>query len=491
MLLVRKGNPKAIKDWDDLTKAGVSVITPNPKTSGGARWNYLAAWGYALKHNGGDQAKARDFVARIYKNVPVLDSGARGSTTTFVERGLGDVLIAWENEALVALKEFGNDKFEVVYPSVSILAEPPVALVDKVAQRHGTTAVAEAYLKYPLLRAGTGGHRAKFLSSAPQAGRGQVSQTVSRDPDVHGGRHFRRMAHGAKDPLRRRRSVRSDLSAGKMTSLKQRSILPGFGLTMGYTLIYLAAIVLLPLSTIFFKTATLSMREFLSIVTSPRTIAAYRLSITAAAGGALINSIFGLALAWSIVRYDFPARRIIDALVDLPLALPTSVAGITLTTIYASNGWIGRWFEPIGIRIAFAPLGIMLALTFVGLPFAVRTVQPVIEDLDAESEEAAATLGASRFQTLMRVIAPALLPAVLTGFALAFARGLGEYGSVVFISGNMPMRTEVVPLLIMSKLEQFDYPGATAIAIVMLSISFLMLLTINLLQRWSSKRLMA
>ncbi len=277
-----------------------------------------------------------------------------------------------------------------------------------------------------------------------------------------------------------------------MSNSNQRgSILPGFGLTMGYTLVYLAVIVLIPLSTIFFKTATLTFREFLAIVTSPRTIAAYKLSITAAAGGAAINSIFGPALAWSLVRYDFPCRRIIDGLVDLPLALPTSVAGITLTTIYASNGWIGRWFEPLGVRIAFAPLGIILALTFVGLPFAVRTVQPVIEDLDPESEEAAATLGASRLQTMVRVIAPAMMPAIITGFALAFARGLGEYGSVVFISGNMPMRTEVVPLLIMSKLEQFDYPGATAIAIVMLSISFLMLLAINLLQRWSSRRLMA
>src|SRR5271170_3032288 len=273
--------------------------------------------------------------------------------------------------------------------------------------------------------------------------------------------------------------------------LKRRSILPGFGLTMGYTLMYLTVIVLVPLSTIFFKTAELSWTQFWSIVTAPRTVAAYRLSISAAAAGALINSTFGPALAWSLVRYDFPGRRIIDALVDLPLALPTTVAGITLTAIYATNGWIGRWFEPLGIRIAFAPLGIIVALTFVGLPFAVRTVQPVIEDLDPESEEAAATLGASRFQTVIRVIAPALLPAMLTGFALAFARGLGEYGSVVFISGNMPMRTEVVPLLIMSKLEQFDYPGATAIAIVMLSISFAMLLTINLLQRWSSRRLAA
>ena len=273
--------------------------------------------------------------------------------------------------------------------------------------------------------------------------------------------------------------------------LKRRSVIPGFGLTMGYTLFYLGIIVLVPLSTIFLKTAELSWREFWSIVSSPRTVAAYRLSIGASAAGALINSAFGPALAWSLVRYDFPAKRIIDGLVDLPLALPTSVAGITLTAIYAPSGWIGRWFEPLGIKIAFAPLGVVLALTFVGLPFAVRTVQPVIEDLDTESEEAAAMLGASRLQTLRRVIAPALLPAILTGFALAFARALAEYGTVVFISGNMPMRTEVVPLLIMSKLEQFDYPGATAIAIVMLSISFLMLLTINLLQRWSSRRLMA
>jgi sulfate transport system permease protein len=267
--------------------------------------------------------------------------------------------------------------------------------------------------------------------------------------------------------------------------------MPGFGLTLGYTLLYLAVIVLVPLSTIFVKTATLSWREFWSIVSAPRTVAAYELSIGAAAAGALINAMLGPALAWSLVRYDFPGQRIVDALVDLPLALPTSVAGITLTALYAGNGWIGRWFVPLGIRIAFAPLGVIVALTFVGLPFAVRTVQPVIEDLDPESEEAAATLGASRFQTLIRVIAPALLPAIFTGFALAFARALGEYGSVVFISGNLPMRTEVVPLLIMNKLEQFDYAAATAIAVVMLSISFAMLLTINLLQRWSSRRLMA
>jgi sulfate/thiosulfate transport system permease protein len=206
---------------------------------------------------------------------------------------------------------------------------------------------------------------------------------------------------------------------------------------------------------------------------------------------ALINSVFGSIVAWTLVRYEFPGKNLVDGMVDLPFALPTAVAGITLTAIYASNGWIGRWLEPYGIKVAFAPLGIVVALTFVGMPFVVRTLQPVLEDLDVEYEEAAATLGAGRLQTLRRVIAPALIPAMLTGFALAFARALGEYGSVVFISGNMPMRTEVVPLLIMSKLEQFDYPGATAIAIVMLVASFALLFAINVLQRWSSRRLMA
>ena len=270
-----------------------------------------------------------------------------------------------------------------------------------------------------------------------------------------------------------------------------RRVLPGFGLTMGYTLAYLSLIALIPLSTILLKTYGMGWERFWHVVTAPRVMAAYKLSIGASLIAAIVNSIFGFIVAWTLSRYRFPGKGALDALVDLPFALPTSVAGITLTSIYAQNGLIGRLFVPLGIKIAFAPLGIVVALTFIGLPFVVRTVQPVLQDLEAELEEAAATLGASRLQTFRRVIGPAMLPAAITGFALAFARALGEYGSVVFISGNMPMHTEVVPLLIMSKLEQFDYAGATAIAVVMLTASFAILLGINMLQRWSSRRLAA
>ena len=275
------------------------------------------------------------------------------------------------------------------------------------------------------------------------------------------------------------------------TKTKRRNVLPGFGLTLGFTLAYLGIVVLIPISTIFFKTFTLTWPQFWAAVASPRTVAAYELSFGASIAGASINSVFGFIVAWSLVRYEFPGKTLIDVMVDLPFALPTSVAGITLTAIYAGNGWIGRYLAPLGIKVAYAPLGVVVALTFVGLPFVVRTIQPVLEDLDQEYEEAAATLGASRLQTFTLVIAPALIPAMLTGFALAFARALGEYGSVVFISGNMPMHTEVIPLLIMSKLEQFDYAGATAIAVVMLTASFAILLGINVLQRWSSRRLAA
>jgi sulfate/thiosulfate transport system permease protein len=267
-----------------------------------------------------------------------------------------------------------------------------------------------------------------------------------------------------------------------------RRVLPGFGLTMGYTLAYLGLVALIPLSTILLKTAGMGYARFWHVVLSPRVIAAFELSIGASIIAAAINSIFGFMVAWTLSRYEFLGKGLLDALVDLPFALPTSVAGITLTSIYAQNGIIGRLFVPFGIKIAFAPLGIIVALTFIGLPFVVRTVQPILQDLEAELEEAAATLGASRLQTFRRVIGPAMLPALITGFALAFARALGEYGSVVFISGNMPMKTEVVPLLIMTKLEQFDYQGATAIALVMLILSFTMLFMINLLQRWSASR---
>ena len=257
-------------------------------------------------------------------------------------------------------------------------------------------------------------------------------------------------------------------------------ILPGFGLTMGYTIVYLSLIALIPLSTLVLKTAGIGWARFWHVVVSPRVVAAYELSIGGSLAGALINSVFGIMVAWTLVRYRFFGRSIIDALGNLPFALPTSVAGITLTTIYSTNGWIGRWLAAAGMKVAYTPLGVIVALTFVGLPFVVRTVQPVLQDLEPELEEAAATLGASRLQTFLRVIGPTLLPAAMTGFALAFARAMGEYGSVVFISGNMPMRTEVVPLLIMTELEEFDYQSATAIALVMLAISFAMLFVINL-----------
>src|SRR6185436_1049111 len=270
-------------------------------------------------------------------------------------------------------------------------------------------------------------------------------------------------------------------------SSRRHSVLPGFGLSMGITITYLSLLVLLPLSTIFFRSASLGWEHFWVSATSPRVLASYRLSFGASFVAAVINAITGLLVAWVLVRYRFPGRKLIDALVDLPFALPTAVAGIALTTLYGPNGWIGRWLEAIGIKVAFTPLGVAVALTFIGLPFVVRTVQPVLQDLEREIEEAAASLGASRWQTFRRVLLPPLMPALLTGFALAFARSVGEYGSVVFISGNMPMKTEIAPLLIMTKLEQFDYPGATAIAVVMLVFSFIILLGINLLQ-WAGRR---
>jgi sulfate transport system permease protein len=268
----------------------------------------------------------------------------------------------------------------------------------------------------------------------------------------------------------------------------RHSVLPGFGLALGFTLLYLSLIVLIPLSATFLKTATLTWGEFWQIVTAPRVLASYRLSFGAAFIGAVVNAFFGLIVAWVLVRYSFPGKRIVDALVDLPFALPTAVAGIALTAVYASNGWIGRVIEPLGIKVAFTPLGVIVALTFIGLPFVVRTVQPVLEDLDAEIEEAAVSLGAGRWQTFTRVLLPSLTPALLTGFALAFARAVGEYGSVIFIAGNIPMVSEITPLLIITKLEQYDYAGATALAVAMLVVSFVLLFVINGLQWWAQKR---
>lgn len=270
--------------------------------------------------------------------------------------------------------------------------------------------------------------------------------------------------------------------------LKRHSVLPGFGLALGFTLLYMGLIVLIPLSAAFVKTASMSWNEFWVTVTAPRVLASYRLSFGAALIAALVNACFGLLVAWVLVRYRFPAKRLVDALVDLPFALPTAVAGIALTAIYAENGWIGKYLAVLGIQVAFTPLGVVVALTFIGLPFVVRTVQPVLEDLEIEVEEAAASLGAGRLQTFRRIILPAVWPALLTGFALALARAIGEYGSVIFIAGNLPMVSEITPLVIVTKLEQYDYQGATAIAVVMLMISFLLLLIINLLQWWSRRR---
>jgi sulfate transport system permease protein len=268
----------------------------------------------------------------------------------------------------------------------------------------------------------------------------------------------------------------------------RRSVLPGFKLTLGYTVLYLALIVIVPLMTLPARAASLSWDTLWATISDPRVVASYQLSVGASFVAACVNAVFGLIVAWVLVRYPFPGRRLVDSLVDLPFALPTAVAGITLTTLYAPNGWLGALLEPYGIKVAFTRLGVTLALVFIGLPFVVRTLQPVIEDLDVEIEEAATSLGATRFAVLTRVILPYLYPAWLTGFALSFARAVGEYGSVVFISGNMPMRTEISPLLIITKLEQFDYAGATAIAVVMLMLSFAMLLVINALQGWSTRR---
>jgi len=267
-----------------------------------------------------------------------------------------------------------------------------------------------------------------------------------------------------------------------------RRVLPGFNLTLGYTLFYLSIIVLIPLAALIVKTLSLTWDQFVGAVTAPRVMASYRLTFGASLIAACVNAVFGLLIAWVLVRYTFPAKKIVDALVDLPFALPTAVAGIALTALLAGNGWVGQYFEPLGIKLAFSPNGVVIALIFIGLPFVVRTVQPVLEDLEKELEEAAACLGASRLQTFTKVIFPAIFPALSTGFAMAFARAVGEYGSVIFIAGNMPMVSEITPLIIIGKLEQYDYAGATAVATVMLVISFVMLLVINALQGWQRKQ---
>lgn len=271
-----------------------------------------------------------------------------------------------------------------------------------------------------------------------------------------------------------------------LRKLKSPSIIPGFGVTLGFTLLYLSLIVLIPLSGLFFKAATVSWGEFLSTITAPRVLHAYKISFGLSLLAALINVFFGLIVAWVLARYKFFGKRVVDAMVDLPFALPTAVAGIALTALYAPGGWLGQYLAPLGIKAAFTPLGILIALVFVGLPFVVRTVEPILQDMEKELEEAAASLGANRLQTFYKIILPSIMPALLTGFAMAFARGLGEYGSVIFIAGNIPKVSEIVPLLIVIKLEQYDYAGATAIAVVMLVISFILLFIINWLQKWAA-----
>jgi sulfate transport system permease protein len=273
-----------------------------------------------------------------------------------------------------------------------------------------------------------------------------------------------------------------------MIAFRRPSVIPGFGPTLGFALVYLSLIVLIPLAGLFLRSSELGVEGFIRAVSTPRALAAFRLTFGASFLAAVVNAFFGLLVAWVMVRYRFPGRRVLDAFVDLPFALPTAVAGIALATLYAPNGWLGRWFDVVGIKIAFTQAGVFVALVFIGLPFVVRTIQPVLQDLEAELEEAAASLGATRWQTWRYVIFPVLLPPLLTGFALAFARAIGEYGSVIFIAGNLPLRTEIVPLLIFIQLEQYQYAAATAIAAVMLTISFVLLLLINLLQRWTAKR---
>ncbi|GIM29785.1 sulfate ABC transporter permease subunit CysT [Clostridium polyendosporum] len=274
----------------------------------------------------------------------------------------------------------------------------------------------------------------------------------------------------------------------KSLRIKQHSIIPGFGITTGFTVLYVSLMVLIPLAMVFINSSSIGLYKFWEIVTEQRVIASYKVTFGASFIAAVINTIFGLLLAWVLTRYSFPGRKIIDGLVDLPFALPTAVAGITLTSLYTENGWIGKYFASFGIKVSYTYYGIVIALTFIGLPFVVRTVQPVLQNIDLEFEEAAASLGANKIQTFFKVIFPEVFPALLTGFALAFARALGEYGSVVFISGNMPLKTEITPLMILTKLEQYDYNGATAIAAVMLIISFIMLLIINLFQWWNNTR---
>ena len=417
VFLVRKGNPRGIRDWDDLVKPGVSIITPNPKTSGGARWNYLAAWGYALKRYGSaDKAKAirrrtlQECAGTRHRRAG-LDGQLRGARRRRRAAGVGE-------RGVPRSAEFGKDRFEIVSPSVSILAEPPLAIVDAVADRKGTRAVAEAYLRYLVLQRGPGNCRAKFLSAARSRDRQRIRQLIREGRTVHDRRGLWRLGQGAEGALRRRRGVRPDLqeliheaSAGDVvnTATGQRRTLPGFGLTMGLTLTWLSVIILIPLAGLFLKTFELSFDQFWAIVTSRRTLNALRISFSLSFAAAIVNLVMGTIIVWALVRYRFPGRRLFDAIVDIPFALPTAVAGVALSSLFAQQGWLGAPLAALGIKVAFTPVGIFVAMVFIGIPFVVRTVQPVLIDLDAEIEEAAASLGANRWHIVVRVILPSLI----------------------------------------------------------------------------------
>ena len=473
VLLVRRATRSRSRTGAIWRGPASRLMTPNPKTSGGARWNYLAAWGYALKKWNGDEAKARDFVARVYQQrAGARFRGARLDDHVRAARHRRRA-VAWENEALLALKKLGADKFELVIPSLTILAEPPVALVDKVVDRRGTRKVAQAYLDFLYSPEGqeiAARHYYRPRLEAVRRSTRPPSATSRRSPSMNssaaGRRRRRRTLPMAASSIR---SISRGLGAQVTYTLARRRTLPGFGLTLGLTVFYLSLLVLIPLSGLLVKAASLSWTQ----------VVAGRHGAARAGGvpphdrrrGRGRDHQHGVRRAAGVAAGapSLPGQRIADAMVDLPFALPTAVAGIALTTVYSVNGWLGQYFERAGVPIAFTPLGIVVALTFVGLPFVVRTVEPVLQDLDPEMEEAAASLGATRAADLpARDRCRRCSRPLLTGFTLAFARALGEYGSVVFISGNLPMRTEIITLLIMAKLEQYDYTGAAALAVVML-----------------------
>ena len=437
VFLVRKGNPKNIRDWDDLIQKNVEVITPDPKSSGGACWNFLAALSYAKEHYT-EKAQQKEFMRKLYQQVSVMDSGARGSTTTFVENKKGDVLIAWENEAIASMKSYPGE-YELINPSVSILAQPSVAIVDDNANDNG------------------------------------IRSKITADGIMH-----------TRCILTMEQCLMKSTTSKKTKKVR---VIPGYHLTLGITVTMLSLIVLIPLASVLVYALKLSPSEFFRLVTKPNILHAFRTSILCSLVAALINCIFGVIIAWVLVKYDFPGKRILDGCIELPFALPTAVAGITLSKMYSETGILGKPLASLGIKVSYTHLGLIIALIFIGIPFVIRAVQPVLEKLDGQYEEAAFMLGASRMQTFYKVIIPELRPAILTGFGLAFARGIGEYGSVIYISGNSAReQTQVVSYVIMQKLGYIDYASATAIALVMLILSFLILLAVNIVQMRQSAR---